>query len=166
MDLIIEPAASDDAEEILALQRLAYQSEAAIYDDYTIPPLTQTLEEIVADLQRQTFLKATMDGRIVGSVRAYMREGTCFVGRLVVHPSVQNQGIGSRLMSEIEGTFEQVKRFELFTGHHSERNLHLYQKLGYRSYRAIKVTDALTIVYLEKIAQELQRTRTLGDTKE
>jgi hypothetical protein len=35
----ISPAAVDDAEAILALQRLAYQSEAAIYDDFTIPPL-------------------------------------------------------------------------------------------------------------------------------
>ena len=153
MDLIIERAASDDASEILALQKLAYQSEAAIYNDYTIPPLMQTLEEITADFQRQTFLKATMDGRIVGSVRAYTWEGTCYVGRLIVHPSVQNQGIGTRLLSEIERVFDQAKRFELFTGHRSERNLYLYQKLDYRSHRSETVSDALTIVYLEKLAQ-------------
>jgi hypothetical protein len=33
----------------LALQKLAYRSEAEIYDDYTIPPLTQTLGEMRAD---------------------------------------------------------------------------------------------------------------------
>lgn len=152
MDLSIERAASDDAPEILALQKLAYQSEAVIYNDYAIPPLTQTLEEIVADFERQTFLQATVDGRIVGSVRACLREGTCFIGRLVVHPSFQNRGIGTRLLSEIERTFGQAERFELFTGHQSKRNLYLYQKLDYRPYRNRKVTDALTIVYLEKFA--------------
>jgi GNAT superfamily N-acetyltransferase len=166
MNLILERAAPDDAAEILALQKLAYQSEAAIYNDYTIPPLTQTLEEIVADLKRQTFLKATLGGRIVGSVRAHMQEGTCFVGRLIVHPSYQNQGIGTRLLSEIERAFDQAKRFELFTGHLSERNLYLYQKLGYRPYRNRKVSDALTIVHLEKLAQVQQGNHTLGGTEE
>ncbi len=166
MNLILERAASEDAAEILALQKLAYQSEAAIYDDYTIPPLTQTLEEIVADLKRQTFLKATLGGRIAGSVRAHMQEGTCFIGRLIVHPSYQNQGIGTRLLSEIERAFDQAKRFELFTGHLSERNLYLYQKLGYRPYRNRKVSDALTIVYLEKLAQVQKGNHTLGGTEE
>jgi hypothetical protein len=45
----IEPATIQDADAILALQKLAYQSEAAIYADYTIPPLTQTLEELKAE---------------------------------------------------------------------------------------------------------------------
>jgi hypothetical protein len=51
MNTIIERASVEDAQEILALQRLAYQSEAEIYDDYSIPPLTQTLEAIRADFE-------------------------------------------------------------------------------------------------------------------
>ena len=43
----IERVSVSDAEEILALQKLAYQSEAEIY---SIPPLVQTLEEMEADL--------------------------------------------------------------------------------------------------------------------
>ena len=39
----ITTAIIEDAAAILVLQRLAYQSEAAIYDDFTIPPLTETL---------------------------------------------------------------------------------------------------------------------------
>jgi 2-aminoadipate transaminase len=42
----IDRATVEDAKEILDLQKLAYQSEAEIYNDYTIPPLTQTLEEM------------------------------------------------------------------------------------------------------------------------
>ena len=43
----IERALIEDAEDILVLQRQEYQSEAALYDDATIPPLTQTLDTLV-----------------------------------------------------------------------------------------------------------------------
>lgn len=151
MKVSVERATAEDAPEILALQKLAYLSEAAIYDEYGIPPLTQSLEELHADFEHQVYLKAGLDGRIIGSVRAHERDGTCFVGRLIVHPDSQNQGIGSRLMGEIEAVFAQARRFELFTGHRSERNLYLYQKLGYRPFRRERVTPALTLVYLEKV---------------
>jgi ribosomal protein S18 acetylase RimI-like enzyme len=148
----IEQAEIEDAEEILELQRLAYSSEAAIYDDYTIPPLTQTLEDIESDFDRHLFLKAIVDDQIIGSVRGYLEEGSCFIGRLIVHPAYQNQGIGSRLMEEIENRFGEAKRFELFTGHKSRRNIYLYGKLGYEDFRTVRVNDDLKLVYLEKRA--------------
>ncbi len=46
----IEEAGEEDAADILDLQRLAYQSEARLYDDYLIPPLTQTLDEMKGDI--------------------------------------------------------------------------------------------------------------------
>jgi GNAT superfamily N-acetyltransferase len=148
--LLIETADVDDAREILDLQKLAYQSEAAIHDDDTLPPLTQSLEEMEQDFQKQLFLKAVVDGRIAGSVRGCVRAGTCFVGRLIVHPDFQNQGIGTCLMGEIESRFPQAQRYELFTGHKSERNLYLYDKLGYRPFRTERLTDKVTLVFMEK----------------
>jgi ribosomal protein S18 acetylase RimI-like enzyme len=148
--MIIEQATADDAEEILTLQKLAYRDEAAIYDDYTIPPLTQTLEQTQADFDNQLFLKATVNGKIIGSVRAHIQRETCFIGRLIVHPEYRNRGIGSQLMSEIERHFSGAERYELFTGHKSERNLHLYRKLGYRPFKTQRQTEKVTLVYLEK----------------
>ena len=150
--MIIERAERRDAEDILALQKLAYQSEAAIYDDYTIAPLWQTLEGMEADLRDQVVLKAVIDGRIVGSVRAHEQDGTCYIGRLIVHPDVQNRGIGTRLMHEIEAVFASAGRFELFTGSKSERNLYLYRKLGYKGFNEQPLTDAVSLVFLEKHA--------------
>jgi ribosomal protein S18 acetylase RimI-like enzyme len=146
----IERALVDDAEEILTLQKKAYQSEAEIYGDFTIPPLTQTLEEIRNDFEKQLFLKAILDGKIVGSVRAVAKERTCYIGRLVVHPGFQNRGIGTQLMGRIEEAFKEAERFELFTGHRSERNLYLYQKMGYQPFKKIMGSERLTIIYLEK----------------
>jgi ribosomal protein S18 acetylase RimI-like enzyme len=146
----IERATVLDAEEILFLQKLAYQSEGEIHNDFNIPPLVQTLKSIEKDFEIQFFLKAVMDRRIIGSVRAFVKEGTCYIGRLIVHPEFQNQGVGTKLMYEIEKIFNHCKRFELFTGDKSEKNLYLYQKLGYRIYKKANITDLTTIVYLEK----------------
>jgi GNAT superfamily N-acetyltransferase len=148
--MIIQRAAFWDAAEILALQKLAYRSEAAIYCDDTIPPLTQTLAEMEDDLRNKVVLKVVIDGRIVGSVRAYEEQETCFIGRLIVHPDLWGQGIGTRLMHDIEQIFDHAGRFELFTGDKSTRNLSLYRKLGYKASRRQAITDALTLVFLEK----------------
>jgi len=155
--MIIKRATIADAEDILALQKLAYISEAEIYDDFTIPPLVQTLEEIRGDFEKQVLLKAIIDGRIIGSVRAFSEKETCYIDRLIVHPDSQNQGIGTTLMTEIENIFRPSNRFELFTGHKSEKNLHLYQKLGYKIFKTQKVNDKLNLVYLEKTTNKLNQ---------
>ena len=149
-EVAIARASIADMEAILTLQKLAYRSEAALYDDFTIPPLTQTLDQITADLARQVFLKATLEGQIIGSVCGQIEGATCYVGRLVVHPRYQNRGLGTRLLREIEETFREAKRYELFTGTKSERNLHLYGKLGYRACRRQQLSPAVELVFLEK----------------
>lgn len=147
----IAQATIADAAAILHLQRLAYQSEARIYNDDKIPPLTQTLGEIEKEFGDLVFLKATAeDGTVVGSVRACERDGTCFIGRLIVHPDHQGRGIGTELIKAIESRFARAKRFELFTGHKSERNLRFYRRLGYTAFKEQQVTDALRLVFLEK----------------
>ena len=146
----ITAALLTDAPAILDLQKLAYQSEAALNDDYTIPPLTQTLPELEADFQRQVYLKATLDGTIVGAVRGYEQNGTCYIGRLMVHPNCQNRGLGTQLLRAIEAHFDAVQRYELFTSERSTRNLYLYQKLGYHIFRTEQLSAKVTIVYLEK----------------
>ncbi|MBI5178030.1 MAG: GNAT family N-acetyltransferase [Nitrospinae bacterium] len=146
----IERAATKDAAEILALQILAYQSEADIYNDHSIAPLTQSLEDIRANFGKQAFFKVTIDGKIIGSVRAHSTDDTCYIGRLIVHPDFQDRGIGTQLMNEVESHFKNAKRFELFTGSKSGKNLHLYRKLGYKIFRTEAVTAELTFLHLEK----------------
>ena len=89
MDISIDRASPGDASEVLALQKLAYQSEAELNGDWTIPPLTQTLSEIQSEFETKVFLKAVCADKIIGSVRAAQNSRTCQVGRLIVHPDYQ-----------------------------------------------------------------------------
>ncbi|MFX1446026.1 MAG: GNAT family N-acetyltransferase [Promethearchaeota archaeon] len=146
----IEKAQRNELEEILNLQKVAYQSEAEIYNDFSIPPLHQTFEEIEIEFDSKIFLIAVKDDKIVGSVRAFRDKGICFIGKLIVHPEYQNQGIGTLLIEKIENVFSYVDRFELFTGFKSEKNLYLYQKLGYKIFKSEELNENLKLQYLEK----------------
>jgi ribosomal protein S18 acetylase RimI-like enzyme len=147
----ISQATIDDAEEILSLQKLAYRIEAERYNDDTISPLKQTLNEIKDQFKDHIFLKAVSHDKIIGTVRASEENGTCYVGRLAVYPEAQNRGIGTALMKEIEKYYT-PKRFELFVGSKSENNIHLYKKLGYRIFKTAKYECGnIEIYYMEKI---------------
>lgn len=90
-----------------------------------------------------------MDGKIIGTIRAHQKDVTCYVGRLAVHPDMQNQGIGTALMKEIERYFN-LERFELFVGSKSGKNIHLYQKCGYNVFKTNKYECGdIEIFYME-----------------
>jgi ribosomal protein S18 acetylase RimI-like enzyme len=141
----------NDAKAILELQKLAYLSEAQFYHDSSIPPLVQSLANLESEYQTHVFLRAIRNGEIIGSVRAYEKDRTCHIGRLIVNPDHQNKGIGKQMMNRIEEEFSDSLRFELFTGSRSGKNLAFYQKLGYRIFRYGKLNDMIEFAYLEKI---------------
>jgi ribosomal protein S18 acetylase RimI-like enzyme len=150
MEISIVEATTDDAGEILALQKVAYQSEAKLYGDPGIPPLTQTLADLEAELQTMIFLKAVWQGRIIGSVRGSLVSATCLIGRLIVHPNCQRRGVGTALMKSIEKAFGTAERFELFTGTRSSSNIRLYRKLGYEECREDDLSREVRLVFMEK----------------
>ncbi|WP_246628212.1 GNAT family N-acetyltransferase [Paenibacillus oenotherae] len=144
-------ASREDAEQLLALQKLCFRNEAERLNNFDIPPMLQTLPEIIEEFNSHFFLKSVEDGAIIGSVRAYEADGNCYIGKLIVHPESQNKGIGAALMKQIEQAFSHVKRYELFTGADSGKTIHLYNKLGYRSYSIKQINDQLSFVYMEKL---------------
>ncbi|MEU7027388.1 GNAT family N-acetyltransferase [Streptomyces sp. NPDC046275] len=152
--------ATQDAESILKLQYLCYQREAEIYQDWSIEPLTQTLDALRAELAEGRAFVARLGDEIVASVRGRLDEdGTVRIAKLIVHPRMQRHGIGGRLLDAIERHYATAaeptpaaKRFQLFTGHRSEGNLRLYRSKGYAQVATEQVGPRLTLVTLEKAA--------------
>ncbi|MCQ4209758.1 MULTISPECIES: GNAT family N-acetyltransferase [Streptomyces] len=154
MSVTISAATEADAEQILKLQYLCYQSEAQLYGDYSIEPLTQSLDSVRAELAGGKVLVARLGDEVVASVRGTVdADGTARINKLIVHPRMQRHGLGGRLLSAIEadlGTTGATKRFQLFTGHRSEHNLRLYRKHGYAQVSTKRVDERLTLVTLAK----------------
>jgi ribosomal protein S18 acetylase RimI-like enzyme len=150
MNVKIEKAKREDLNEILELQYLAYQSEAALFGTNDIPPLRQTLNEVVEEYNVGIILKMVDEnGIIIGSVRAKENNDTVYIGKLMVHPDYRGNGFGTKLLSEIEHLFPN-KRYELFTSTRSVDNIRLYQKSGYKIFSERIENDELTFVYMEK----------------
>lgn len=138
-----------DAEQILALQKLAYYSEAELNNDFAIPPLTQTLAELCADFAIKEIVKVVVDGQIIASGQVRLEGNTCHIGRMMVSPALWGKGIGSKVLRSLESVFPGATRCELFTGSLSQRNIYLYKKHGYNEFKTADLGKA-TLVFLEK----------------
>jgi len=174
-------ADKSDAPEILALQKIAYQSEAEIYGDDSLPALQQSLEDLENDFERRpnreagllgargagdrqeterdriVFLKAVVNSKIIGSVRGYRVDDTAHFSRMIVHPYFRGRGIGRRLLTEIEQAFPEVQRFEALTGHKSKRAIFQLEKRGYKIDRTEPYNPTFSWIYLRKEAAPTAR---------
>ncbi|MEV4735779.1 MULTISPECIES: GNAT family N-acetyltransferase [unclassified Microbacterium] len=145
----IAPLTPEDAGEVLTLQRAAFVSEALIYGSPDMPPLTQTLAEVEAELRSGSGLGARLDGRLVGAIRFVENDGMLLVGRIAIAPDAQGEGIGRALLDAAEQA-SSAHTAELFTGSLSEANIRLYEELGYSESERIPQGDGTDQVFLRK----------------
>jgi histidine ammonia-lyase len=142
-----------DAGELWTLQRAAYVTEGQIYENASIPPLTQTLAELEAELAESVALKATLGSRIVGTARARLEHGTLHIGRIAVAPDMQGRGIGSALVRQLESQHGAgAHTFALFTGDSNPANRRLYERMGYRETHTEQLDFGVRLVHLAKPA--------------
>ncbi|MET8075956.1 GNAT family N-acetyltransferase [Streptomyces sp. NPDC005303] len=157
MSVTISAAAEQDAEQIFRLQYLCFQSEAALYGNYRIDPLVQTLDSVRAEVASDCVFVARLGDEVVGSVRGRVTEdGSAAIGKLCVHPRLQGHGIGARLLRAAESALAEERgatSFRLFTGHRSEGNLRLYRRVGYQTVGTSEGgADGVPMIVLEKPA--------------
>jgi tRNA (guanine37-N1)-methyltransferase len=91
-----------------------------------IPALQESFE-------RGVVLVVRAADRLVGAVRATQHGHNWDIGRIMVAPDLQGQGLGRWLLARIEEEAPaDVTTYELFTGAGSLRNQRMYKKAGYR----------------------------------
>ncbi|WIX87597.1 GNAT family N-acetyltransferase [Amycolatopsis sp. DG1A-15b] len=145
-------ARPEDCPELLVLQRCCWVQEAVLNDTLDIPALHETLEDVRDWTKTWSVWVLRQDYRLIGAVRARLDGDRWELGRLMVAPDFAGRGLGRRLLAHAEAQAPvEARRFALFTGARSTRNIALYQRAGYR------LTDAPApdghiagAVYLEK----------------
>ena len=148
--MLILDAAISDLRTILELQYLAYQDEAKLLDDFEIPELVETEEEIEEEFLNGTILKAVDDlGIIIGSIRAKEEDNTIKVSKLIVHPDHRHHGIGTQLLEELENRFPN-KKFEIFASDIIKQNLKFYTHRGYTEFKQEELRPNVMGIYFQK----------------
>jgi len=143
--LAISRAVLQDADAILALQRLAYQSEAKLYNDWSLPPLTQSLESLLEEFASSVILRP----RQASALWAHKSEGCerhLYNRKVSGSSRFPRPRHWLRLLKNIEASFPDASKYELFTGSRSQANIRLYQRHGYTisHTQAVSPTVSLT----------------------
>ena len=105
--------------------------------------------------ESKKIFKAIYIYKIVGSVRGYEKDGVVFIEKLITDNEYQNLGIGKKLLKHIEDYFKNAKKYELFTGSKSIKNIEFYKKAGYAVYKEEKVNENYGIAYMKKESREV-----------
>jgi tRNA (guanine37-N1)-methyltransferase len=150
--LAVTLATPEDAGELLTLQRAAFVAEAEWNGSLDLPPLTETVPEIMTALEREIVLVGRVRGRLVASVRGMSRPaGRWYVARLAVAPDWQGQGVGSLMMDLIEGLAPPgTVAISLLTGAGSMPNHGFYRRRGYVETERSMGDTGVPVVILER----------------
>ena len=135
---------------MLEIQRRAFAEEGRRCDGQEIPPLTESLASIVEHIETQTALTASVDGRVVASIRGIVVNGVCTIRALVVEPTHQGRRIGSSLLKALEEALPHVTRFNLTTNTVMESNVPFYERHGYQVVELTRYSEKITLAQMTK----------------
>jgi ribosomal protein S18 acetylase RimI-like enzyme len=136
--------------ELVELQRASYRVEADLIGAETLPPLSETPEQLRAC--GETFLGALRAGRLLGAV-SYKRDGgTVDIHRLVVHPSAFRRGVATDLLDALEAREGDARRLVVGTGAANRPALALYERRGYRVVEERTLPGDVRYLGLERLA--------------
>lgn len=147
----IEIATIDDVPELMTLHDKAFFAIAAEVNWLDAPGLKESLEQARKDFPKYTTLKMLSDeGKIVGSVRGRVEDGSLYIGRLMVLPEFQGKGYGKILFREIQKVMPH-NRVWLFTCGEVERTVSFYEREGFRTFHTEHFENNHTWISMEKI---------------
>ena len=140
MEIEIKIAETEHKSELLQLyKKVAKISDGIIRNENEIN------EQYISDflsksIDKGLILTGTLNGIIVGEIHAYTPDIFAFQHILtdltiVVDPSHQGKGIGRKLFEHflkiVTSDLTHIKRIELYTREHNDRNVKFYESLGF-----------------------------------
>jgi N-acetylglutamate synthase and related acetyltransferases len=153
MNLVIEKACVDDALKLVEARNKSF------YDDFVkfgeCPGYNNSVDDMKQRIQDSLLYKILADGEIIGDASIQQREdGFYWIGCLEIIPEYQNKGVGSRVLSYIQGRFPEAKRWGLDTPVQDIRNCCFYEKMGFVKVDEKIRSEKLTLRTYEKVVKD------------
>lgn len=126
-------AVPGDAGELLTLQRACWVQEALANDLLDLPALHESLDDVRSWLQEWDTWVIRRAGRLVAAARGRLEGDSWDIGRIMVAPDLQGQGLGRVLLEHLQAVAPaEATSYVLYTGAASARNQRLYRRAGFR----------------------------------
>lgn len=155
MELRLEKATENNAQEIFDIQVKAFMPLLNKYEDYGTNPANETIERVISRINQLNggFYKILTDNTFVGGIGVFWKEDVQFwISPMFILPTHQGKGIAQKGIQLIEGMFPQATSWELATILEEERNCYLYEKMGYRKTGVSKkLNDNATLIFYKKV---------------
>ena len=146
----IEIANIEDVPELLNLQYKAFRPVAESLNWLDAPTLTETVEHALAEFLKYTTLKMLSDdGKIIGSVRGRVENGSLYIGRLVVLPEFQMNGYGRILLRKIQSILPHDRAW-LDTSGDVPETVSFYEREGFRIFERKRFENGVSWISMEK----------------
>ena len=130
----IRSATNEDIEQIISITERAFATyKEQAKTQYDLPALNETRETLEEDIKNKLVLVASINGKIVGSVRVAITGEIGYLSRFAVNPEYQNLGIGRALMNlvDINMKVHGVKQLQLHTASKIKGLVRFYYGRGF-----------------------------------
>jgi ribosomal protein S18 acetylase RimI-like enzyme len=136
------------AKQLFELQRASYLIEAELINFFDIPPLKESLDELIGC--GETFLGYFEEETLAGALSYTIEGNVLTICRMVVHPAQFRKGIAQSLLKEVEQKNIFAEVFYVSTGKDNPPAKNLYLKNGFTFMGDIEVVPGLYISTFEK----------------
>ena len=133
--------------ELLAFQRRAYQSEADLLGYPALPPLHETLPELMDCCER--ILAWREDGELLGIIGYFETPTHIDITRLATSPARRRQGIARKLLQHLID-LHRGRTLTASTGMANAPAIGLYAQLGFTPTHESHTPDGLTLLHLQR----------------
>ncbi|GAF63545.1 putative acetyltransferase [Bacillus sp. TS-2] len=137
----------ETAKEILTIQLLAYKIEAEIICFDGIPPLKETIDEII--YSDETYLGYIENGVLIGFLSYIKKRDSFQISKLVVDPSHFRRGIAKRLLEYFINKVTKGSLVIVSTGAKNEPAKRLYKLFGFVEFEDIEVAPDVFITSMK-----------------
>jgi ribosomal protein S18 acetylase RimI-like enzyme len=131
------------ATQVFALQKNSYRVEAEYIGSDKIPPLMESLDELMAS--DETFFGFDIRGEVVAALSYKRDDEIVDIHRLMVHPNHFRKGIANQLLADLEKVETGVQKIIVSTGSSNKPAVNLYKKLGFKQVGEIVVGEGVSL---------------------
>jgi ribosomal protein S18 acetylase RimI-like enzyme len=136
------------ATEIASLQKLSYHVEAEIIGYSAIPPLHESIAEIINS--KEIYLAFYEEQHIAGILAYEFEGGFIIISKMMVHPDHFKKGIATKLIDYLFRIYSNAWRAKVSTGAKNYPAIRLYLKHGFVKTGERIIDNYLTLYTFEK----------------